>query len=82
MKVQERRKELTDAIDQQNNKKSENREDVGAKGHQALLAKQQQMERVRDAWKISSDHKFGEAFDTELQDKKRLERQEKREKRR
>ena len=40
------------------------------------------MREVKDAWKISSDHKFGEAFDKDLQDKKRQTKLEDKEKKR
>ena len=40
-------------------------------GHQALLQKQRHMEIFKDALNIGADHKFGESFDVELQDRKR-----------
>ena len=61
---------MTEAIDKQQShqRAGRDKEDSrgGARGHQALLAKQQHMERVKEAWKISSDHKFGESFDIDL----------------
>ena len=34
------------------------------------------MEKVKEAWGISKEHKFGEAFDLDLQERKRLAKQE------
>lgn len=34
--------------------------------HQAALAKQKHMEKLKDALKISEKHEFGAAFDLEL----------------
>ena len=35
------------------------------------MAKQNHMKDVKNAWGISKDHKFGEAFDVDLQERKR-----------
>mmetsp|Transcript_14237 Transcript_14237/g.22166 ORF Transcript_14237/g.22166 Transcript_14237/m.22166 type:complete len:173 (+) Transcript_14237:161-679(+) len=40
-------------------------------GHLARLNQQKHMSKVKDALKISDSHKFGEAFDLDLQDRKR-----------
>ena len=42
--------------------------------HQAALAKERHMEKLKDALKISDKHEFGAAFDLELQEQKRLAR--------
>jgi serine/arginine repetitive matrix protein 2 len=48
--------------------------------HQAALAKEKHMEKIRSALNISEKHEFGAAFDLELQENKRLERLAEREK--
>ena len=48
-------------------------------GHQKLYHKQKHMEKVKEAWGISKEHKFGEAFDLDLQERKRLAKQEEKE---
>lgn len=47
--------------------KSDNTDNV-KEMHQAALAKQKHMEKLRDALKISKDHEFGVAFDYEAQE--------------
>ena len=42
--------------------------------HQAAMAKQKHMDRLKDALKISDEFKAGAAFDLELQERKREER--------
>mmetsp|Transcript_24852 Transcript_24852/g.24338 ORF Transcript_24852/g.24338 Transcript_24852/m.24338 type:complete len:139 (+) Transcript_24852:157-573(+) len=42
--------------------------------HQAALAKEKHMEKLKSALNISEKHEFGAAFDVELQETKRLER--------
>ena len=42
------------------------------RGQSALFAKQKHMEVFKNALNIGKEHKFGEAFDVELQEKKRL----------
>ena len=42
--------------------------------HQAALAKEKHMQKLKDALRIDDRHEFGAAFDLELQEKKRLER--------
>ena len=42
--------------------------------HEAALAKQKHMEKLKKAMKIGDDFESGAAFDQELQDQRRLER--------
>ena len=42
--------------------------------HQAALAKEKHMEKLKSALGISEKHEFGAAFDLELQENKRLEK--------
>ena len=42
--------------------------------HQAALAKEKHMEKLKSALGISDKHEFGAAFDLELQENKRLEK--------
>lgn len=42
--------------------------------HQAALAKEKHMQKLKDALRIDDRHEFGAAFDLELQEKKRLDR--------
>jgi hypothetical protein len=48
--------------------------------HQAALAKERHMQKLKDALKISDKHEFGAAFDLELQEQKRLQKLAEREK--
>ena len=51
-------------------------------GHQQLFEKQKHMEKIKESWGISAEHKFGEAFDVDLQDQKRKAKLEEKEKKR
>jgi len=42
--------------------------------HQAALAKEKHMDKLKNALGISAKHEFGAAFDLELQEQKRLDR--------
>ena len=44
----------------------------GESQHQAALAKEKHMIKLREALKISDGHEFGAAFDLEAQEQKRL----------
>ena len=50
--------------------------------HEAALAKQKHMEKLKGALKISNDFESGAAFDFELQEQKRLDRLAEKDKRR
>ena len=57
-----------------------NKEDVDLKNsHQAALAKQKHMDKLKSALKIRNDFQDGAAFDIELQERKRKERLEEKE---
>ena len=42
--------------------------------HQAALAKEKHMQKLKDALRIDEKHEFGAAFDLDLQERKRLEK--------
>ena len=66
--VSKKRQELTEQLNSGSGASKPGR--VPNQSQQALLAKQKHMETFKSALKISSEHKFGEAFDVELQELK------------